>query len=1410
MRKPLPKSGGQHEAVACVVRRSHKQQTLEIGRPDDHFEKEADRVAEGVLKALRRQPPQAHAADTGNGPTASDDRAAGSGVQSDAATLRSISPVGPAGRRAQRLSAGHRQPGDSKPNVPEEPTEAEESFEEWFGVTERLAGEVAAIRHGGRPLARRQLFEACLGHDFSNVRVHTDDRAEKVARRLGARAFTVGQDIVFGAGQYAPETSEGTRLIAHELTHVVQQGADAGGIRADAGVSAGNPSDAAAGGVDSSSNAPQLQAGLRDDAENLWDRSTGYVAETARDAGGALVGGAEYLGGAVAGGARAVVETAVDAYESVRDMVIGYLEEYAPGLLAFLRGDIIGEIKRRIFQGLDYLFNGFGQRIQREGLVPALRSVFGEFTGTVAQIAVDLSHGNCSSLFDAVQTIAAFGQRLMGPAFDGIRALLGQAGEFLGSLWSDFGAPAVEILRDLAGSAWEWISNQAQWLWDQTAGIRGWIAGAWQGFKDIFNLAWDGAGDVLSWLRDKAQEAWDAVKAELGPYLLPLEIAAGVFALFTPLGPFVAIGVGGPLLWQAINWLRENWDDIGIIVRARELLHQQILPAIQAGLEWFQAVLQTAAEWLTGIMARISVAVTSLLASLGVLPVLRRLFEAVSRLAERVMEAVNWFLDELVVILRDLKQLAIDFLVFIRPIVILVGAILIFPVNPFILQIVLTGWAWRLAPDCVKPPIIDFFIDCATAVIRAMPDFANFGDAWPRAKTAIVESLETARNLPMEQKVSASNRVARMITGEDFSWIGNLIAAAREMPDHLEGQLEEEVIGMDLTQPLPFEPGAASGAGRRAAGSMPAVGRVVPDLFSGLEQDIVVDRVAEAAFEPEFVHDLDLPEGGSVQFENEGAGAWSSLEAMIAEAEAGGPDVAEMEAVPPAAGEAQALSVDDQLQRLMDQPLDLPCENEAREEPAAPGEIPVEAQIGPLTRSQRARYLLNQMKKGVARWFDCNKHWLVPTLIGVAIALIAVIILTEGAAIPVLAQVMEIIGAVLIGVAVVRIAYYVGRYLALAMVGEITDAAKSLARGLAAGAVELVFALLFSVAAIIKSIKASVQAGMRAARGSATRALRLTAASLARKTGRAAVRPFARARGAVGRLRGAAREALEIGAGNVRRIAGATLRNGRIVLEGVGDGIGRGVRSLRDLASRLRSRLRFRRFRIRRLMGRIRLEGYINPWILLAEEEDPVWMSFAGKGRARPQLGQRVRVGGRHGFVVGVNEEPSAFVRELMDASPEEVRDLFRRLYNIRGSADDALRLRARLMDNRESTAQLRRGITGPQPPFYQAHHIAPRELRNNPVLRDFLDDIGFEFENGLRNGVMLPPDPAMRSGIWTNASVHLGSHPSYTARMAARIDNIRAQYEMGNLTRQQALTNLHTLLTNVRTRLMNGGELLN
>ncbi|MEO7719676.1 MAG: DUF4157 domain-containing protein [Capsulimonas sp.] len=91
------------------------------------------------------------------------------------------------------------------------------------------------VSSGGQPLspATRDFMEPRFGHDFSQVRIHADAQASRSAEAVSARAYTVGPNIAFRSGEYQPGTSEGDRLLAHELTHTIQQGAVARQVMRD-------------------------------------------------------------------------------------------------------------------------------------------------------------------------------------------------------------------------------------------------------------------------------------------------------------------------------------------------------------------------------------------------------------------------------------------------------------------------------------------------------------------------------------------------------------------------------------------------------------------------------------------------------------------------------------------------------------------------------------------------------------------------------------------------------------------------------------------------------------------------------------------------------------------------------------------------------------------------------------------------------------------------------------------------------------------------------------------------------------------------------------------------------------------------------------------------------------------------
>ncbi len=199
------------------------QAKLRIGAPNDKYEQEADRVAEQVLR-MPEPTVQRQCAACASGKGLCPKCAAEEEQLHRKPLAATITPL------IQRRSLAstitplvQRQPVEE--GEEEELLQTKSSTGQPPQVTPQLSAQIHSLRGGGQPLPppARAFFEPRLGADFSAVRVHRDGRAAQLAQAVHARAFTVGRDVVFGSGEYAPDSEAGKRLMAHELAHVVQQ-----------------------------------------------------------------------------------------------------------------------------------------------------------------------------------------------------------------------------------------------------------------------------------------------------------------------------------------------------------------------------------------------------------------------------------------------------------------------------------------------------------------------------------------------------------------------------------------------------------------------------------------------------------------------------------------------------------------------------------------------------------------------------------------------------------------------------------------------------------------------------------------------------------------------------------------------------------------------------------------------------------------------------------------------------------------------------------------------------------------------------------------------------------------------------------------------------------------------------------
>lgn len=210
------------------------QPKLTIGRPGDRYEQEADSMADQVVQRIQTK----KIGNTGS------TLLAGRNIQRKCAACEAEEQEEAIAPKIQTKSIFESNEETADAQVQRKCTacEAEEIRPKRIqrsgqGATAEASSDLEsrlnATKNGGAPLPKetRSSMESAFGADFSNVRVHTDNRSVQMNQELGAQAFTHGSDIYFNSGKYDTQSNGGQHLLAHELTHTIQQGRASGTVQ---------------------------------------------------------------------------------------------------------------------------------------------------------------------------------------------------------------------------------------------------------------------------------------------------------------------------------------------------------------------------------------------------------------------------------------------------------------------------------------------------------------------------------------------------------------------------------------------------------------------------------------------------------------------------------------------------------------------------------------------------------------------------------------------------------------------------------------------------------------------------------------------------------------------------------------------------------------------------------------------------------------------------------------------------------------------------------------------------------------------------------------------------------------------------------------------------------------------------
>lgn len=238
----LQRSIGNRATGRLLAQRLSVQTKLQLGPANDKYEQEADAVARQVVRRMAAAPVQRHHDEE----EAVHAKPAYDTLSFSSASIQTKRTFAPASAQTAPLAASisrvqrSEQPAPSKrafavPQVQRDDSEEEELTQaaanhglEGGEVETSVAETIQRAQGSGSALDPKTRYgmESAFGADFGGVRVHTDAQADTLNRSLNARAFTTGKDIFFRKGEYNPGSSGGKELLAHELTHTVQQGAN--------------------------------------------------------------------------------------------------------------------------------------------------------------------------------------------------------------------------------------------------------------------------------------------------------------------------------------------------------------------------------------------------------------------------------------------------------------------------------------------------------------------------------------------------------------------------------------------------------------------------------------------------------------------------------------------------------------------------------------------------------------------------------------------------------------------------------------------------------------------------------------------------------------------------------------------------------------------------------------------------------------------------------------------------------------------------------------------------------------------------------------------------------------------------------------------------------------------------------
>lgn len=589
------------------------------------------------------------------------------------------------------------------------------------------------------------------------MRLHYGPIAAALAENRQATAYTYGTHIVLGQAAQRVSNRDLQQLLAHELIHVVQQSAPTTPVASQRWT---HPP----------ARAPPVRPLLR---TSLGPQNLDLIPDFVENAAGAVYHGAVDVTADAIGGAVELAGDVGDLALEVGGLVLEGAEEvvdyFAPGLLDFLRGDVLDDLKDLFCSGVDAVVSLVLDPLADLDIMTILETVFRSLTAgveaTYGALGKTASAAVGVLLRPLIKVIDVWGDDII--AFvqgfsDGINAVFT-------ALWDNIAKPVIDFFGAAGKAVWDAFTGLITWIWDLAKPVRDAAQFAWDWLMKKFGLAWKNTKSIREWLTKKAEAAWKKFLKVIEPIKKPLMVVAGILVMLSPLGPIIILTQVLPPIWDKLKWLAANWKDTEIVVRARAILKEDILPFLIGAVETVKGLVKGAASWLAGVVSSIArgmKAVISVFGSNDCLKAVSRVlvhvadqFDRLQKWAEGGFQGLEPALGAAFDALRAIFQPILDFLV----------RLLIVAANPPLLPAAIVGAIWLLLPDEFKPSVINFVLGLLIAFLSGFPAFlTGLGPLASVLKAAVLgflRHLKSGEGVDDDGRIAASNKMANLMAG---------------------------------------------------------------------------------------------------------------------------------------------------------------------------------------------------------------------------------------------------------------------------------------------------------------------------------------------------------------------------------------------------------------------------------------------------------------------------------------------------------------------------------------------------------------------------------------------------------------------------------------------------------------------